>query len=76
MTSTYSILVQEQSKNQVFTYLDDSYDETGEVQGSNLILYVYKVPPLEYRGEDIQLNFRLTTVSGKTPQMAAAFCTE
>eukprot|EP00347_Sterkiella_histriomuscorum_P008919 403343241 len=74
MTSTFSIVITEPSRNQLFTYLEDSYDETGEIQGSDLVLYIYKVPPLEYKGEDIQLNFKLNVISGKAPFLGVAFC--
>lgn len=74
MTSTYSLLVKEPSKFQLFSYLEDGYDENGEIQGKNMTLLVYKVPPLEYQGEDIQLNFRLNVISGEKPVMAAKFC--
>ena len=74
MTSTYTLMVSEPSKNQKFTFLDDGYDENGQLQGSNMTLYVYKVPPLEYQGEDISISFRVTTISGEKPVLAAAFC--
>jgi hypothetical protein len=37
---------------------------------------VYKVPPLEFTGEDISVEFLLTTVSGEIPKMYASFCKE
>jgi hypothetical protein len=74
MTATYSIIVSERSKNQKFSYIENGYDETAEIQGANLNLYIYKVPPLEYKGEDIQITFKLTVLSGKTPYLGAAFC--
>ena len=39
-------------------------------------VYVYKVPPLDFKGEDISIEFLLTTVSGETPKMFAKFCKE
>ena len=74
ITSTYSLVVSESSANQIYSYLDDGFDEMGEVQGDELKFYVYKVPALEYKGEDIQLRFRLNVQSGSTPYMGAAYC--
>jgi len=74
MTSTFSIKVSEPAKNQIYSYLEDGYDEVGELQGNQLTLFIYKVPPLEYKGEDIELKFKLNTISGKTPYLGAAFC--
>ena len=64
LTSTYSLLVQEVSPALMFKYLLDGYEENGEVQGSNMTVYMYKVPPLSYETEDIVIEFQLTTLSG------------
>ena len=37
---------------------------------------MYKVPPLDFKGEDISIEFLLTSISGETPKMYAAFCEE
>ena len=37
-------------------------------------IYLYKVPPLDFKGEDISLEFMLTVKSGETPKMFAALC--
>jgi len=34
------------------------------------------VPPLEFTGEDISIEFLLTSVSGEIPKMYASFCKE
>ena len=39
-------------------------------------VYLYKVPPLDYLGEDIVVSFRLTTLTGTTPTMAVKQCQE
>lgn len=35
---------------------------------------MYKVPPLDFKGEDISIEFQLATVSGETPKMYGRFC--
>ena len=37
-------------------------------------MYLYKVPALDFKGEDISLEFQLASVSGETPRMYASFC--
>ena len=37
-------------------------------------VYLYKVPPLDFKGEDISIEFQLTSISGETPRMYASFC--
>ena len=76
LTSTYSLLVQEYPSNLEYLNLEDSYEENGEVQGTNMQVYLYKVPPLDYLGEDIVVSFRLTTLTGTTPTMAVKQCQE
>jgi hypothetical protein len=61
MTATYSVQIIERSASQKFHYLEDGWDEAGEVQGRNFSVYVYKVPPLDFKGEDISLEFLLAT---------------
>ena len=48
MTSTYSIVVQEISADLPFKYIEDGYDENGEILGKDILIYMFKVPPLEY----------------------------
>ena len=74
MTSTYSLVIMETPMDQSFHYLEDSWDQSGEVQGTNIAVFLYKVPPLDFKGEDISVEFLLTSISGETPKMFAAFC--
>lgn len=76
MTSTFTLLVNEYDANQAYQMLEDGYDQNGELQGQNQTLFLYKVPPLDYQGEDIILNFKLTTLSGTKPNMYVRFCKE
>lgn len=56
--------------------LEDGWDQNGQVRGNETQVYVYKVPPLEFTGEDISIEFLLTSVSGEIPKMYASFCKE
>lgn len=44
------------------------------VRGKDRVVYLYKVPALAYKEEDIYLEFLLSTMSGTSPLMFAAFC--
>ena len=74
MTATYSVQIFESAVSQAFHYLEDGWDEAGEVQSKNLSVYVYKVPPLDFKGEDISIEFQLAALSGETPRMYGRFC--
>jgi hypothetical protein len=76
MTSTYSLVVTETEMDQKHHSLEDGWDQNGQVRGTETQVYVYKVPPLEFTGEDISVEFLLTSVSGEIPKMYAAFCKE
>jgi len=76
MTSTYSIVVEETEMDQKFHSLEDGWDQNGEVRGNDTQVYLYKVPPLDFTGEDIMVEFLLTSVSGDVPKMFAKFCKE
>ena len=39
-------------------------------------VFMYRVPPLDFEEEDINVEFQLTTISGNTPIMAVSFCEE
>ena len=54
--------------------IEDEFDEVDEVLGTDMKVYLYRVPPLEYTDEDIFVRFSLTSLSGEAPKMAAAFC--
>ena len=74
MTSTYSLLVQEISTELPFKYIEEGYDENGEILGQDIQLFMFKVPPLEYKGEDIKIEFSATTTSGVSPILLASSC--
>ena len=57
MTATYSVQIIETPVTQPFHYLEDGWDEAGEVQAKSTAVYVYKVPPLDFKGEDISIEF-------------------
>ena len=57
MTATYSVQIIETPVSQPFHYLEDGWDEAGEVQAKSTAVYVYKVPPLDFKGEDISIEF-------------------
>jgi hypothetical protein len=57
MTATYSVKILETPVTQVFKYLEDGWDEASEVVGKNNSVFVYRVPPLDFKGEDISLEF-------------------
>jgi hypothetical protein len=57
-----------------YHWLEDGWDETSELIGRNMSLYLYKVPPLEYTLEDIRVEFQLMPLSGEAPKLYAKFC--
>ncbi|CDW91451.1 UNKNOWN [Stylonychia lemnae] len=76
MTSTYSIQISEPKLFEDFSYLEDGYDEMGELQGKSIKSFVYKVPSLEYEFEDIDIDVKLEVKSGKSPSLYGKFCEE
>lgn len=60
--------------NLTFHYLEDGWDEQAEIQGKELKVYIYKTPPLDFKGEDIFVEFQITTISGESPKLYARFC--
>lgn len=76
LTSTYSLAVSEIDANADYKMLEHGFIENGEVQGKNMVVYMYKVPPLEYKEQDINLNFQLQAISGPVPILAVDFCKE
>lgn len=76
MTSTYSIQISEPKVFQDFVLLEDGYDEMTEIQGKSIKSFLYKVPELDYQGEDLDINLRLEIKSGKVPSVYGKFCEE
>ncbi len=75
-TSTYSVKVDELWPLNTYFRLDDSYIEEFNVSKHDHGIYVYKVPQLDYEGEDLFVDFKMTTISGATPEMSGKFCYE
>lgn len=57
LTSTYSLIVSESDADADYQTLEDGFIENGGVKGKQIVVYAYKVPPLSYANEDINLNF-------------------
>lgn len=48
LTSSYSLMVTEVDPNLDYKIIEDGFVENGEVNGKKMMVYLYKVPPLEY----------------------------
>lgn len=60
MTTSYSLLINEfKSSSKLYSTLIDGFDENNLVHSSDLLFYLYEVPPLRYFYEDIILDFQL-----------------
>jgi hypothetical protein len=57
----------------LYEVLEDSYAEIAELNGYESKFFLYKVPQLDYKTEDITVTFKLVTMSGETPAMKAKF---
>ncbi|CDW71154.1 UNKNOWN [Stylonychia lemnae] len=74
ITSTYTIKAKEFDQDWTNSIIEDGYSEMFGSFPNSLHTHLYRVPRLEYAGEDIKIEFDLMVKRGPEPTMAVAFC--
>ena len=78
--ASYAIYLQETEPGQTWERIEQGFAHQHELASSSSKIaeqvFIYAVPPLAYKTEDIALNFILETVSGPAPEMSVMYCAD